>query len=495
MKKTLLWGAIASLFFASCSKNEITSSTIEPSGDFVATLNNQSRTELDGTSIVWNTEDELTIFTKTEHNRRYKVKELSNNGHTATFGYVGFTGASNGTISSNYAVYPYNAEATISGDVISTSIAAEQIYNADKINLSYALLVAKSQTTSFSFVNAGALMRFNISKSELIPDSYTLSSIKLSSVANNIAGNVTIDLGADSRSVVASTGTKEITLTAINQEITTEVQSFYIALPAGSFADKDLTITFTFTDGEKSFAIPAFELEQGSIKTIVYQINDTEDFEGTTPGDDFEGDTPGNKSYPANNEIWYQNGSTTVAITPGINQHSYKEINKFGDATIVSNTYNNTTGYWVIKFDKEVTEVSMNTFSYQNSLISVVLPNSITLIRASTFNRCPSLSEINIPEGVTEIGSCAFIGCSSLTSITLPASLKSLAGGNQFEKCTSLESVYCKPTTPPSPTDGGTFKKCSTNLKIYVPTASVSAYKASSAWSEYVDKFVGFDFE
>ena len=196
-----------------------------------------------------------------------------------------------------------------------------------------------------------------------------------------------------------------------------------------------------------------------------------------------------------NNEIWYQNGSTTVAITPGINQYSYKEINKFGDATIVSNTYNSTTGYWVIKFDKEVTEVSMNTFSYQNSLISVVLPNSITLIDASTFNRCPSLSEINIPEGVTHIGSCAFIGCSSLTSITLPASLNSLAGGDQFEECTNLESVYCKPTTPPSPTDGGTFKKCSTNLKIYVPTASVSAYKASSAWSEYVDKFVGFDFE
>lgn len=195
-----------------------------------------------------------------------------------------------------------------------------------------------------------------------------------------------------------------------------------------------------------------------------------------------------------NNEIWYQNGSTTVPITPGINQYSYNEINKFGDATIVSNTYNSTIGYWVIKFDKEVTEVSMNTFSYQNSLISVVLPDSITLIDASTFNRCPSLSEINIPEGVTQIGSCAFIGCSSLTSITLPASLKSLAGGDQFEKCTSLESVYCKPTTPPSPTDGGTFKDCNSNLKIYVPTASVNAYKASSAWSEYVDNFVGYDF-
>lgn len=195
-----------------------------------------------------------------------------------------------------------------------------------------------------------------------------------------------------------------------------------------------------------------------------------------------------------NNEIWYQNGSTTVAIKPGRNKYSSYEINKFGDATIVSNTYNSATGYWVIKFDKEVTEISKTAFSYQDALTSVVLPNSITLIDASTFNRCPSLSEINIPEGVTEIGSCAFIACTSLTTITLPASLESLGGGNQFEDCSNLVSVYCKATTPPSPTDGGTFLRCHSNLRIYVPTASLNAYKTSKAWSEYVDIFVGYDF-
>lgn len=310
MRKTLFCAAIATLLFASCSKNEIVESTIESSSDFIATLDYQSRTELDGNSVVWNADDELTIFTKTEHNRHYKVKEISNNGRTATFGYVGFTGTSNGTIGSNYAVYPYDAEATISGDVISTSIAAEQKYNADKIDLSYALMAAKSQTTSFAFVNAGALMRFNISKSELIPDSYTLSSIKISSAANNIAGNVTIDLNTDSRAVVASTGSKEITLTAINQEITTEVQDFYIALPAMSFADNDLTVTFTFADGVKSFALPAFDLLQGSIKTIAYSINDTEDFVGTTPGEDNEEGTESTPVFNPNHCIYYKKNKT-----------------------------------------------------------------------------------------------------------------------------------------------------------------------------------------
>ncbi|MBQ1202064.1 MAG: hypothetical protein IIX59_08830, partial [Alistipes sp.] len=121
MKKTLLWGAIASLFFASCSKNDMVVEPIEPSEDFVAQLANASRTELDNTSVIWNAEDELTIFTKTEHNRQYKVKTLSEDGRTATFGFVGYTGTSNGTISANYAIYPYDAQATLSGDVISTT--------------------------------------------------------------------------------------------------------------------------------------------------------------------------------------------------------------------------------------------------------------------------------------------------------------------------------------------------------------------------------------
>ena len=236
------------------------------------------------------------------------------------------------------------------------------------------------------------------------------------------------------------------------------------------------SVTINKGAGKVSVAIAEWDIDSN-----IYEGNASEEESGSTT--------------IQNNEIWYQNGSTTSAIRPGINSQTYNEIKKFGDANIVSNTYNSTTGYWVIKFDKEVTEVSSCTFSYQNSLTSVVLPESITEIAASTFNRCPALSEINIPEGVTHIGSCAFIGCSSLTTITLPASLKSLAGGDQFEACSNLQTVYCKAVTPPSPTDGGTFKRCHSDLKIYVPTASLSAYKSSNAWSEYVDNFVGYDFE
>ncbi len=406
MKKTLLWGAIASLFFVSCSKNEMVES-IESSCDFVAQLADVSRTELDGTAVIWNAEDELTIFTKTMHNRHYKVKTLSEDGRTATFGFVDYTGTSNGTISANYAVYPYDAQATLSGDVISTVIASEQQYDAEKVDLSYALMAAKSESNSFAFVNAGALMRFNVSKSELIPDSYTLNSIKLSSAANNIAGDVTIDLSAESRAVVASTGTKQITLTAINQEITTEAKAFYVALPAVSFTDKELTVTFTFADGEKSFALPAFDLLQGSIKTIAYQINDADDFTGTTPdsGEDFEGETPGEEAVPANNEIWYTTSDSKTLSFP----YSY-----VFDANITSNVYED--GKGVITFDSDVTML-VEAFERFENLLTVSLPNSVTTLNSYAFSHCSNLNKITLGNGVTTIDGSAIVECPNISKI------------------------------------------------------------------------------
>ncbi len=407
MKKTLLWGAIASLFFVSCSKSEMAVEPIEPSEDFVAQLADVSRTELDGTAVIWNAEDELTIFTKTMHNRHYKVKTLTEDGRTATFGFVDYTGTSNGTISANYAVYPYDAQATISGDVISTVIVSEQQYNAEKVDLSYALMAAKSETTSFAFVNAGALMRFNVSKSELIPDSYTLNSIKLSSAANNIAGDVTIDLSAESRAAVASTGTKQITLTAINQEITTEAKAFYVALPAVSFADKDLTVTFTFANGEKSFALPAFDLLQGSIKTIAYQINDADDFTGTTPdsGEDFEGETPGEEPVPANNEIWYTTTDSKTLSFP----YSY-----VFDANITSNVYED--GKGIITFDSDVTML-VEAFELFENLLTVSLPNSVTTLNSYAFSHCSNLNKITLGNGVSTIDGSAIVECPNISKI------------------------------------------------------------------------------
>ncbi|MBO5902393.1 MAG: leucine-rich repeat protein [Tidjanibacter sp.] len=90
------------------------------------------------------------------------------------------------------------------------------------------------------------------------------------------------------------------------------------------------------------------------------------------------------------------------------------------------------------------------------------------------------------------MGNYAFYGCTSLTSVTIGDSVTSI-GDWAFFYCTSLTSVYCKPTTPPEG-DDDMFSYNASGRKIYVPMASVSAYKSAPGWSDYAADIVGYDF-
>ncbi|MBR4046812.1 MAG: leucine-rich repeat domain-containing protein [Alistipes sp.] len=109
---------------------------------------------------------------------------------------------------------------------------------------------------------------------------------------------------------------------------------------------------------------------------------------------------------PANNEIWYTNGSTTEATTP------YK-TDVFG-ANIVSNTYDAEKECWVITFDDDVTSIGASAFMKCSSLTSVTIPDSVTSIGYQAFNACSSLISATIPDSVTSIRERAFLNCSSL---------------------------------------------------------------------------------
>ena len=73
----------------------------------------------------------------------------------------------------------------------------------------------------------------------------------------------------------------------------------------------------------------------------------------------------------------------------------------------------------------------------------------------------------------------------TLTSIDLPEGLKRI-GNRAFEYCTSLDEVQCKPATPPG---GGTYMfYYASDCPIYVPSASVEAYKDAQNWSIYASR-------
>ena len=139
-----------------------------------------------------------------------------------------------------------------------------------------------------------------------------------------------------------------------------------------------------------------------------------------------------------------------------------------------------------------VTSIGSGAFEDCTSLTSVTIPNSVTRIGSDAFSGCTSLTSVTIPNRVTSIGIDAFEDCTSLTSVTIPNRVTSI-GGYAFGSCYSLKEVYCKRTTPPI---GATsmFSSNASGRKIYVPTASVDAYKAADGWSYYASDIVGYDF-
>lgn len=137
----------------------------------------------------------------------------------------------------------------------------------------------------------------------------------------------------------------------------------------------------------------------------------------------------------------------------------------------------------------------LNSFANGCGATEYTIPCNVTRIGYGAFTSCRSLTCITIPDSVTTIGCEAFNDCRSLTSITIPESVTEIDGPNTFCDCMILESVYCKPITPPVANDGmfvGTYK---VDHIIYVPTESVDAYKRARGWKEYADRIVGYDFE
>lgn len=124
------------------------------------------------------------------------------------------------------------------------------------------------------------------------------------------------------------------------------------------------------------------------------------------------------------------------------------------------------------------------------NLISVNIPSSVTEISYNLFRYCTSLNNIEIPEGITSIHNRAFEGCINLLNITIPSSVteigtKALQIGNYSSSGDKNATIIMKPTTPPT-IASDTFDKNMLN-KIYVPSASVEAYKTAANWVNFAD--------
>lgn len=184
-----------------------------------------------------------------------------------------------------------------------------------------------------------------------------------------------------------------------------------------------------------------------------------------------------------------------------------------------------------LNFSTNLTYIGQSVFSGCSALRSVGDLSNVTSIGNSAFSGCSSLTEVSI-SNVVSIGGGAFAGCKSLiiddlnlpkleslsstsflhvklrkisnlgiitsvpqgcfadcselAEVTLPSTLTSIAR-ESFVRCKSLSYVKMLAETPPS-LDATAFGWTNSTFFIYVPDASVEAYKTATNWSAFADR-------
>jgi len=222
-----------------------------------------------------------------------------------------------------------------------------------------------------------------------------------------------------------------------------------------------------------------------------------------------------------------------------------KSVTIGSNVTMVNrNSFNDCIGLQSIILGRGLTEIGNNAFHGCMSLTGMLtIPNKVRILGDSSFEGCSSLSSITVPNSVLSIGLNTFRNCRNLKTFTIQdgtvelrfenafnshfsgssietlylgrnladdisgralyhpspfsgnSALKSVTIGNNvteinrnsFFNCIGLNEIRISRTTPP--TAGlRCFEGISkTVCRVYVPSSSVSVYRAVNGWSEFTN--------
>ena len=169
-------------------------------------------------------------------------------------------------------------------------------------------------------------------------------------------------------------------------------------------------------------------------------------------------------------EAFYNCGITSITIPEGV-------------TSIGDNAFEECAGLKTITIPESVTSIGDNAF-YNCGITSITIPEGVTSIGNSVFCGCQKLTSITIPENsrLTSIGDYAFYGCQKLTSITIPEGVTSI-GQAAFYECNMLGKIICRAIVPPVVGSFCFYRVLS--APVYVPAASVEAYRSHEGWGVF----------
>ena len=150
----------------SCTKeNSINSENVENA--FSGTVEafdvvNATKTQLEGSTIVWSAEDNIVIFDATA-NRKGKYKTTTA-GTSTNFSFVEGESAADGPY---YACYPYESSSIIGAGNFIIEFASNQSYTSNSFSAGSFPMVAYSTTKNLKFMNVGGLMLIQLKTNNL----------------------------------------------------------------------------------------------------------------------------------------------------------------------------------------------------------------------------------------------------------------------------------------------------------------------------------------
>ena len=182
-------------------------------------------------------------------------------------------------------------------------------------------------------------------------------------------------------------------------------------------------------------------------------------------------------------------------------------------------------GFASVSIPESVTKIAQGAFSSCENLTAITIPASVTEIGLTPFFNCDNLTAITvdannpvytskdgvlfnkdmqllvsfpcgksgsyvIPESVNSIDTCAFYDNTGLTSVTIPASVTTI-GNFAFYYCINLSKVVSF-IKEPFVIQNNTFRGIDEDCILYVPAASVDAYKETDGWMQ-VKNIVAFE--
>ncbi len=439
MKRGYLYStALTMLIAASCSVSELDMQIDDPivleptareiiitagfdeSGGTKTILNNEGKVE-------WLPSDEMCLFSAGEMAKFTSLN--SESARSANFvGYIRFiTGANEGSEPEAfvYGLYPYDADATMSAGVLTTTIPSSQVGYPDSFGDDLALSVAKSTSLNLNFKNAYSGIDFEFSETGYT--SVTLSSNSGELIAGTV--NVSFDGNGVPQTEVVS-GSSSITVTAPGGGSFQIGKRYYIVC-APQTMEGGFTLTAHKSTGSCSFRVTSRQMfARNTFKYVTGNLNERGEF---TP-------TPV--------IVFADNAVKTICVSNwDTNDDGELTYDEAASVTSLGTVFRNNTS--IQSFNELVnftglTSINNTAFFNCTSLQEITLPTNITTLGNSAFNGCTSLSSV-IHQGGFSIGYHAFSDCSNLSVFSFEGI--TALGEEAFANCTSLPSVITIPAS------------------------------------------------